>query len=808
MIKKVKIQGLDCAHCAKTLETQISKNELIDKIEINFVKSQITFESVDTKKALAEIIKITKKIEPDAVIIDEEEFIEELEDYSTSNKHNHNNKNDNEDNAHNHPHNEQEHKHTHKHASDCCCESKCECDCDRNFQCDTTTHNENKDIKNNINANFTLNCSCENCESANNDKLNLNKIENENQYNKTTKQTNKNNAKQPLKVLKNMPKSILLDIATLILGLCVGLVYILVETNIYVHYTLLITSVLLLGYKTYLKAIRLLLRGTINENLLLTISVIGAICIDKHMEAIMVIGLYSIGKILEGIAVNKSRKSIEKMTNFKPQFAVILDSDLKEHKVSPTAVNIGDTIIIRPGESIALDGKIIEGNCNLNMQSLTGESLPVPVKSGDEVLSGSIVLDGVLKVCVTTKYANSTVNKILNLIENNQEKKSKTETVISRVSKWYTLGVIALSLITFGIVYLVTKDFQTALYRGLIFLVISCPCAFAISVPLSYFSGLGNASSKGILIKGSTYLDICSKIIKIAFDKTGTLTTGKFRIEKVEVFDNTKTDEECIYLASLGEQFSLHPLAQAIVSENKLNQLEAPQNLKEVAGEGVYFDFASYNYFVGRKQKGLKNTCVELYENDKLIAIFYLSDSIKAESYTEIETLNKMGIETILLSGDKDEVVKNLANDLGISTYKSELLPADKSKWLEETKQNDKNGTVAFVGDGLNDAPSLTLADVGFCMGLNGNPASVEASDIVLTDDNPKKISTAIKISKYTHKIVWQNIGFSAIIKITFLLLGAFGITGMLSAVIADVGVTVLAILNSLRALKYNPKTD
>lgn len=730
MIKKVKIKGLDCAHCAKTLEQQISKSDLIDKVEVNFVKSLITFECHDTEKGLKEIIKITKKIEPDAVIIDDESDLKK--ECSTS-------------------------------ATHCC-------------NCDSVINNKNE---NDATISFGL------------------------KHDKKQKK-----GKQPLKKWKNMPKSIFIDIATLIIGLGVGVACILIDTNDFVHYTLLILSVLLLGYKTYLKAFRLIFRGIINENLLLTVSVIGAICINKHMEAIMVIGLYSIGKILESIAVNKSKKSIEKMTNFKPLFAVILDNDGSEHKVDPSQVKIGETIIVRPGESIALDGEIIEGACNLNTQSLTGESLPFEAKKGDAILSGSIVLDGAIKVKVLEEYKNSTVNKILTLIEDNQEKKSKTETVISRVSKWYTLGVIILSIITFGVVYLVTNDFQTALYRGLIFLVISCPCAFAISVPLSYFSGLGNASSKGILIKGSAYLDICSKINKIAFDKTGTLTTGKFKIEKIEIFDKSKTKEDCIYLASLGEQYSLHPLAQSIVNENKTEQLEKPQNIKEVAGEGVYFEYNSSNYFVGRKQSGLKNTCVELYENNKLISIFYLVDNIKPESYEEIKSLNKMGIDTILLSGDKNEVVKNLCYELGISNYKSELLPAEKSQWLEKTKNEDKSGTVAFVGDGLNDAPSLTLADVGFCMGLNGNSASIEASDIVLTDDNPKKISTAIKISKYTRKIVWQNIAFSGIVKITFLLLGAFGVTGMLSAVIADVGVTVLAILNSLRALKFNPKND
>ena len=323
-------------------------------------------------------------------------------------------------------------------------------------------------------------------------------------------------------------------------------------------------------------------------------------------------------------------------------------------------------------------------------------------------------------------------------------------------------------------------------------------------MPLSYFSGLGNASSKGILIKGTTYLDSCAKIKTVVFDKTGTLTTGKFSIEKIEVEDKTHDEKDILLLSAIGEQYSIHPLAKCI-TESAGDKLPKANNVKEVAGEGVYFEYEKKQYFVGRRSKNLEQTCVEIFEGDYLLARIYLHDNIKQTSAEEIASLKQMGIKTVLLSGDKNQTVKKIADKIGVDEYKSELLPQEKSKWIEEEKNTSKD-TLAFVGDGLNDAPSLTLADVGFCMGLEGNPASVEASDIVLSDDNPNKISRAIKISKYTRKIVWENIGFSAFIKVLFLSLGAFGITGMLSAVIADVGVTVLAILNSLRALNY--KTD
>ena len=600
---------------------------------------------------------------------------------------------------------------------------------------------------------------------------------------------------------KLVDKNFVINIIFLILGIASGLVAILVTLPAWAFWTLFVLSALLLGYQTYLKAIKLLFKGNVNENVLITLSVIGAAVIGEYMESLMVICLYSIGKILEGLAVNKSKRSIEELTNLQPEYANLL-VDSKEERVSPEDVELGSTIIVRAGEKVPLDGVILEGSSMLDTQSLTGESLPYSVSKGDEILSGSIVLDGVLTIKTTKTCTESTVSKIMNLIENAENKKSKTETFISKITRWYTLGVFILSVLVWGIVWAVTKDFNTALYRGLIFLVVSCPCAFAISVPLSYFSGIGNASKKGILIKGSNYLDACAKLDIVAFDKTGTLTTGQFNIEKVESFRDNLTEEDIIYLASLGEQNSLHPLAKSILANNKKELVEV-DNVKEIAGEGVYFTFYGKTYFIGRKGKEGKNTSVEVYENEVLIGKIYLSDTIKESSRVACEELNSMGIKTVLLSGDNKEIVESVGNSLGIQECKYSLLPQDKYNWIEENK---KGKTLAYVGDGINDAPSLMLADVGISMGINGSPASIEASDIVLVDDNPNKVTMAVKLSKYTRKIVWENIIFSAGIKFTFLLLGAIGITGMLPAVLADVGVTVLAILNSMRALRYTPK--
>lgn len=675
-MKKIKFEGLHCPNCAKTLETQINKLDSVKSARIEFLKEYIEYEADDYEKAEADIVALTKKLEPDVKL-----FIK------------------------------------------------------------TKTKKSNKKL--------------------------------------------------------------IIDIFALFFGIILGIFALFAKIPTWLYWTLFVLSALLLGYKTYYKAICLLFKKTVNENLLVTISVIGATAVGEAFDALMVIALYSIGKILEGLALSKSKKSIESLTNLKPEYATLL-IDGEETQVDPATLNIDDIILVKPGEKVAIDGIITEGSATIDTKSLTGESLPQTINTGDEILSGTIVLDGVLKIKATKKYEESTVSKIMDMIENASEKKSKTETVISKISKWYTLGVIACSIIVFSIMFLVTKNFNESIYRGLIFLVVSCPCAFAISVPLAYFSGIGNASSKGILIKGSNYLDALSKLNLVAFDKTGTLTTGEFEVVKIESLSSSHTETDIIYLASLGEQYSLHPLAKSIVSANS-QKLKKVKNIKEVAGEGVYFNHENANYFVGRRSKNLKATVVELFENDEKIGQITLQDKIKPASKTACEKLKALKIKTVMLSGDNENVVKQVANEIEIDEYHSGLLPQDKFEYIESQKQNE-TVHLGYVGDGINDAPALMLADVGISMGISGSTASIEASDVVLSTDNPEKVATAIKISKYTRKIVWQNIILSAIIKITFLTLGTIGITGMLSAVIADVGVTVLAILNSLRALKYNPK--
>ena len=676
MIKRYKIEGLDCPNCAKALEAKIGELDGINSAKINFVKSYIEIDSDNQEKAVRDAIALTLKLEPDATII----------------------------------------------------------------------------------------------------------VDNKSQISN---------------------KGIWLDVGLLALGIVFAVLTFVVKMPAVLYWITFVISALLMGYKTYYKALNLLLKGVINENFLVTLSVIGATAVGEHQDGLMVVALYSIGKILESLALNKSKKSIEALTNIKPEYAVLVGEDGSEEKVEPSVIKVGDRLIVKAGEKVPVDGIVESGDVSLNTQSLTGESLPQLVTVGDEILSGSIVLDGVVYIKATSTYTNSTVSKILDLIENASEKKAKTETVISKMSKWYTLGVVCLAVVVWAIVWAVTGNINTAIYRGLIFLVISCPCAFAISVPLAYFSGIGNASKNGILIKGSNYLDVLAKIDLIAFDKTGTLTTGEFEIENIESCSEKHTKEDVLYLASLGEQYSNHPLAKAIVNKNE-KPLEKVIGVKEEAGKGVSYKFGKNEYFVGRKSSAQKSTVVEVYENDQLIGEIKLSDGVKETSKHTIMHLKEMGVRTAMLSGDNNEIVEKVAGELDIDEAHAKLLPEDKFAWIENKKMEKQN--IAYVGDGINDAPSLTLADVGISMGLNGSSASIEASDIVVANDNPEKIVEGIKISKYTRKIVWENIIASAVIKVTFLTLGAVGVTGMLSAVIADVGVTLLAILNSLRALKYNPK--
>jgi len=608
-----------------------------------------------------------------------------------------------------------------------------------------------------------------------------------------------------LELTENMDKKnkTMFDISRLVIGCLLALLGMFVFNGIISH-ILIIIGYLILLLRTINNALKLLIRSkTINENLLVTISCIGAYFTNNISEGLMVIILYEIGKILESIAINNSRKSISELMDIKPEYAN-LKNDKDYIKVSPEEVKIGNIIVIKQGEKVPLDGIVVKGSAKLNVSALTGESKLKEVNTNDEVLSGSVNASGLIELKVTNLYTDSTVAKILELVETATDRKAKTETFVAKAAKIYTPVVLILSILTALILTLFNVSVSESIYRALVFLVISCPCAIAISVPLSYFSGIGKASKEGILIKGSDYLDILGNINKIIFDKTGTLTTGNFSDYKLEVLDNSYTEKEIIKLYVKGEKLSNHPIAKSILNifNIRVNTNDI-KNYKEITGKGISYELNDNKIKIGSAQFcKLKEKSSDIYLSidDKLISKLSLVDGIKNDAKKTISNLKESGIITKMFTGDSKDIALDIANKLGIDEVKYELLPEDKYKLLDSEISNTTK--TAFVGDGINDAPSLALADVGISMGGVGSASAIEASDVVIMTDELKKIYDGIKISKYTNKIIKQNLIFAIGVKVLVLILSAFGIASMWQAVFADTGVTLLTILNTTRILK------
>lgn len=579
--------------------------------------------------------------------------------------------------------------------------------------------------------------------------------------------------------------------------------------------SLLGISYLIAGYDILIKALKNIIKGKVfDENFLMGIATLGAIGIKEYPEAVMVMVLYQIGEYLQDKAVEKSQNSITELMDIRPDYANIeKDGDLT--KISPYEVKIGDTIIVKTGEKIPLDGIIIDGTATLDTSALTGESRPREVKIGDEAISGCINTNGLLKIRVTKEYGQSTVSKILDLVENASSKKTKTENFITKFAKIYTPVVVLAALflailppIIFG------SNFSVWINRALTFLVISCPCALVISVPLGFFAGIGGASKCGILVKGSSYLELLSKPETIVFDKTGTLTQGCFKVVKIVQQEDT-TKEELLELTAYAESYSNHPIALSIkkaydknIDKNRISEIS------EIAGNGVRAEINGCSILVGNENL-LKNhnisyqkanetgTIVYTAKNSKFLGYIVISDKLKEDAQKAIMELKKLKLQTVMLTGDTEESGLAVAKELNIDKAYTQLLPIDKVDKIEDIiEQKTKNKSVIFVGDGINDAPVLTRADVGIAMGGLGSDAAIEAADVVIMDDKPTKVATAIKIAKQTLTIVKENIAFALGIKVLFLILGAFGFVTMWGAVFADVGVTLIAVLNSLRALK------
>ena len=596
------------------------------------------------------------------------------------------------------------------------------------------------------------------------------------------------------------------NLIRLIIGVIIALFGLYVNfNNEIINKILIIASYVILLYRTFKVAVKMLIKShTINENALITISSIGAYFVDKQMEGLMVIILYEIGKILEEKAVNNSRNSIKDLMNIKQDFANKVVGD-KTKVINVEDVKINDILIIKKGEKIPVDGIVIEGETKLNLFSLTGESDLVNKKENDEVLSGSINEGKVIKIKATKLFNDSTVSKILSLIEDATDKKSKTETFVAKMAKYYTPIVLIISVVTF-ICFILFTDLTTyeSIYRALVFLVISCPCAIAISVPLSYFTGIGVSSKNGILVKGSNYLDLLSRVNKIVFDKTGTLTSGAFKVTSFNLLDSSYSEDYILKLYALGENLSNHPIAKSIMNYVNIDVNEKVKNHKEIVGLGVSYTYDDKKIKIGNnkmfdiKDDGSLNIYLSI--DDKIVSSLTINDGIKEGVENTLSELSKKGIETYMFTGDSKENALSISEKLNIDKVYYELLPTEKYEKLEELL-NDKD-VVAFIGDGINDAPSLKRADIGISMGSIGSSSAIEASDIVIMDDDISKINKAISISNKVKRIIKENLVFSIGVKILILVLSAIGIANMWQAVFADVGVTIISILNTLRIMK------
>lgn len=587
-------------------------------------------------------------------------------------------------------------------------------------------------------------------------------------------------------------------------------------SNEWINNGLFIISYLVVGFEILKKAVRNIFRGKVfDENFLMAVATIGAFAIGEFPEAVAVMLFYQVGELFQSYAVDKSRKSIASLMDIRPDYANI-EKDGKIEKVDPDEVKIGDIIIVKTGEKIPLDGVVVEGRSSLDTMALTGESVPRVVKTEDEVLSGCINKDGLLKIRVTKEFGESTVSKILDLVENASSKKSKSENFITKFAKYYTPTVVIIAVLLAFIPPIILKDFSTFsvwLYRALSFLVVSCPCALVISIPLSFFGGIGGASKMGILIKGSNYLEALANTETVVFDKTGTLTEGIFEVQ--DIYAEGIEKDELLRIVAHAENYSNHPIAKSVKKAyNKEIDEKIIKNPQELSGKGIWAKIDEKDILVGNEKLMLEEkidfkkcdevgTILYVAIDKKYVGYVLIADKIKQDSPKTIRELKAMNIkETVMLTGDKKEVGEYVAKKLNVDKVYTELLPDGKVEKVEELlKQKSEKGKLVFVGDGINDAPVLTISDIGVAMGGLGSDAAIEAADIVIMTDETSKISKAINLSKKTMRIVHENIIFAIFVKIAVLVLTAFGASTMWEAVFADVGVSVIAIINALRML-------
>ena len=580
--------------------------------------------------------------------------------------------------------------------------------------------------------------------------------------------------------------------------------------------TLFIISYLIVGFSILKKAVRNIFRGKVfDENFLMAVATLGAFGVGEFPEAVAVMLFYQIGELFQSYAVDKSRKSISSLMDIRPDYANVLRNG-KEEKIDPDEVKIGETIVVKPGEKIPLDGIIIDGTTMLDTKALTGESVPVEVNENDEVLSGSINESGKILAKVTKAYGESTVSKILDLVENASNKKSKSENFITKFAKYYTPTVVIIAVILAIVPPFIFKDtsFTEWVYKALSFLVVSCPCALVISIPLSFFGGIGGASKMGILIKGSNYLEALASTEIAVFDKTGTLTKGVFEVQKIET--NNIDKDKLLEIAAYAENYSNHPIAKSIKNAYKKEiDTNRIKNIKEISGHGISVTVDDKNVLIGNEKLMEENkikytksedvgTILYIAINNEYKGLIIISDEIKEDSLGLVKNLKNLGVKkTVMLTGDKKTVGEDVGEKLGLDEVYTELLPDGKVEKVEKLMQEKtENGKLVFVGDGINDSPVLAMSDIGIAMGALGSDAAIETADVVIMTDEPSKIADAISLSRKTMKIVKENIVFAIFVKILVLVLTAFGLSTMWEAVFADVGVSIIAIINALRMLR------
>ena len=813
---KLNLKGLDCANCANKIEGRVNKLEEVEEASVNFSlgRMNVKIKDENSKQAVINsVVKIVKELEPDVEVSEYKKVSKALKKPNSSVK----------------TSNNSEIKLILE-GLDCAnCANKIEARVDSlepvveanmNFSVSKLSIKFRENVKKEIIINEVKKIVKELepdvvVKEAVNQKNNKESNVQEHQHCHGECCTHHDKKESHNDAEENNYSGFFKKNWNLILGIASYIAALIFEDIQYINLVLFLIAYVLVGGKVVITALRNIARGQIfDENFLMTIATLGAFAIGEYPEAVAVMIFYEVGELFQSYAVNHSRKSITSLMDLRSDYANLLTEN-GEVKVDPEEINIDDIIVVKPGERIPLDGILIEGECSLDTSALTGESIPRDVKINDEILSGTINLNSVIKVKVTRVFGESTISRILEMVENAGSKKAHTEKFITKFCKYYT-PVVVFSAVAIAIIppfVLKNTDFSTWLYRALSFLVVSCPCALVVSVPLGLFSGIGGASRKGILVKGGNYLEALKDVNIVVFDKTGTLTKGTFKVSEINAHNVSK--ERLIEIAAIGESFSTHPIAQSIVKEyNKEIDKSRIKNYTELSGHGIKAEIDGEEVLLGNF-KLMENSNIECEETESVGTVVYaavsgkyigsiiIEDEVKEDSKYAVKRLKKLGVKkVVMLTGDNKKVAEKVGNELEIDEIHGGLLPGDKVSKVEGLLNKNSNGKLIFVGDGINDAPVLARADIGVAMGGIGSDAAIEAADVVLMKDSINSLADAITIGRKTNKILWQNIIFSLVIKVGVLILISFGLSSMWEAVFADVGVTLIAVLNSMRALK------